>query len=76
MSEIYKYDNIDYSKLNFSKPEKQNNIYYSDINYDGNPFYLLTSKLNILSNTNDINKNASSIEFEIIDKYLKKQIYL
>ena len=52
MSEIYKYDNIDYSKLNFSKPEKQNNIYYSDINYDGNPFYLLTSKLNILSNTN------------------------
>ena len=34
MSEIYKYDNIDYSKLNFSKPEKQNNIYYSDINYE------------------------------------------
>ena len=70
MSEIYKYDSIDYSKLNFSKPEKQNNIYYSDINYDGNPFYLLTSKLDILSNIKEINKNSPSIEFEIVDKNL------
>ena len=31
MSEIYKYDNINISKLKFSIPEKQNNIYYSNL---------------------------------------------
>ena len=49
MTEVYKYDNIDISKLSFSIPEKQSNIYYSNITYENNPLFLQTSKLGILT---------------------------
>ena len=66
MSEIYKYDNINISKLKFSIPEKQNNIYYSNINYDNKPLFIQTSKLSILTKMNELNQKLPSIEFEII----------
>ena len=39
MTEVYKYDDIDYDNLKFNKPQKQNGYYYSNISYDGEPFF-------------------------------------
>jgi hypothetical protein len=67
MTEVYRYDDIDYTKLNFEKPQKQNNYYYSNISYSSNkdPFFLQTSKLKINSDIKVINMKQPSIEFEI-----------
>ena len=70
MTDVYKYDNIDISKLNFSIPEKQNNIYYSNITYDNKPFFMQTSKLGIITKMNELNKKLPSIEYEIIGENL------
>ena len=70
MPEVYKYDDINISKLNFSIPEKQNNIYYSNITYDNKPFFMQTSKLGIITKMNDLNKKLPSIEYEIIGENL------
>lgn len=66
MTEVYKYDDIDFSKLKFTKPEKQQNIYYSNITYDDKPFFLQTSKLKIMSDIESINMKSPSIEFQIL----------
>ena len=66
MTEVYKYDTIDFSKIKFTIPEKQSSIYYSNITYDGKPFFLQTSKLRITSNINSLNKKIPSIEFQIL----------
>jgi len=66
MTEVYKYDDIDFSKLKFTKPEKRQNVYYSDITYDDNPFFLQTSKLKIMSDIDNINMKSPSIEFQIL----------
>lgn len=65
MTEIVNYQEIDLKKLNISKPERQRDSYYSEINYDGNPFCLLTSKLNITKNLSEINNRNPNLEFEI-----------
>tara|TARA_B100001094_G_scaffold37020_2_gene31196 strand:+ start:1239 stop:2012 length:774 start_codon:yes stop_codon:yes gene_type:complete len=70
MTEVYKYDNIDMSKLSFSIPEKQSNIYYSNITYDNKPLFLQTSKLGILTKMAELNKKLPSIEYEIIGENL------
>ena len=64
MTEVYKYDDIDYDNLKFGKPQKQNGYYYSNISYDGEPFFLQTSKFKINSDTQKLGK-IPSIEFEI-----------
>ena len=66
MTEVYKYDDIDYDNLNFSKPSKQNSYYYSNISYGikNDLFFLQTSKLKINSDTEKLGK-IPSIEFEI-----------
>ena len=66
MTEVYKYDDIDFSKLKFTKPEKQSNLYYSNITYDGKPFFLQTSKLKIISDVKKLNMKLPSIEFQIL----------
>ena len=70
MTEVYKYDNIDISKLSFSIPEKQSNIYYSNITYENNPLFLQTSKLGILTKMTELNKKLPSVEYEIIGENL------
>ena len=69
MTEVYRYDDINYDNLNCSKPLKQNGYYYSNISYGNgpneSPFFLQTSKLKINSNIKSININLPSIEFEI-----------
>ena len=66
MTEVYKYDTIDFSKIKFTIPEKQSSIYYSNITYDDKPFFLQTSKLKILSDMTSLNKKIPSIEFQIL----------
>ena len=70
MTEVYKYENIDISKLSFSIPEKQSNIYYSNITYENKPLFLQTSKLGILTKMTELNKKLPSIEYEIIGENL------
>ena len=66
MTEVYKYDDIDYDNLKFSKPSKQNSYYYSNISYGikNDLFFLQTSKLKINSDTEKLGK-IPSIELEI-----------
>ena len=66
MTEVYKYDDIDYDNLKFSKPSKQNSYYYSNISYGikNDLFFLQTSKLKINSDTEKLGK-IPSIEFDI-----------
>jgi len=70
MTQIYRYDELDLSKIEFEVPEKQGNIYYSQVKCDNNPFYLQTSKLNILSDCNELSGSNPSMEFEIPDNNL------
>ena len=42
---IIKHDELDFKKVNYSKPEKQGVIYYASMNYDNKPFYLQTPKM-------------------------------
>tara|TARA_B100000902_G_scaffold396671_1_gene458341 strand:+ start:1006 stop:1758 length:753 start_codon:yes stop_codon:yes gene_type:complete len=65
MTEVYRYDDINFDKLKFSKPQKQNNYYYSNINYNDVPFFLQTSKLKVKDNIKNTNMKIPSIEFEI-----------
>jgi hypothetical protein len=66
MTEVYKYDDIDFSKLKFTKPEKRHNVYYSNISYGDKPFFLQTSKLKIISDIESMNMKLPSIEFQIL----------
>jgi len=58
---ILLHSDIDHKKINYSKPEKQGQIYYSAINYDNSPFYLQTSKMVCKKSGDEIikMKNAS-----------------
>ena len=71
MTKIYKYNDIDLSEIKFSVPEKQGNVYYSNITYMDNPFFLQTSKMGILTDTNNLNDKTPSIEFKILDNNLE-----
>ena len=44
MSEVIRHNQIDVSKINYSKPENQQNVYYGSINYDNVPFYIQSNK--------------------------------
>lgn len=65
MTQIYKYGELQLNDMEISVPDKQNDIYYSIIKYKGNPFYLQTSKLDIITDCNELNSKNPSIEFEI-----------
>jgi len=62
---IQKHSDIDYKKLNYSKPEKLGLIYYAPINYDNEPFYLQTPKMICKSNTLSVlEKKKTNLEME------------
>jgi len=62
---IQKHDNINFDKVNYSKPEKQGLIYYSPMNYDNEPFYLQTPKMICKSDTTSLmEKKKSNLEME------------
>lgn len=44
MSEVIRHNHIDVSKINYSKPEHHQKVYYGSMNYDNSPFYIQTNK--------------------------------
>jgi hypothetical protein len=48
MSEVIRHNKIDVSKLNYTKPLNQKNVYYGPINYDNVPFYIQTNKVTFI----------------------------
>ena len=65
MVDIIKYDEIDYKNIIISKPERQQDNYYSEIKYNNNPLFLLTSKLNISKSLREIDNRNPYVDFEI-----------
>ena len=72
MTEVLSFNNInlDNETLSFSKPEKVRNIYYSKILNNDKPLFIQTNKLEILSNTKELNDKDPSIEFKISNQNL------
>tara|TARA_Y100001958_G_C21205735_1_gene531876 strand:- start:31 stop:825 length:795 start_codon:yes stop_codon:yes gene_type:complete len=65
---IYTHDDLDYKKINYSKPEKQGTFYYSSINYDNQPLYLQTPKMICKKNISElIDKGNYNLEMETIN---------
>ena len=56
MASIHKYDDVDLSNINYSKPEKIGSSYSSSISYGDNlrPLYIQTPKLKSIINLSDI----------------------
>ena len=53
--EIIRHNKVDLSKIIYSKPVNQQNLYYGNINYDNKPCYIQTTKL-IVEGFKEINK--------------------
>jgi len=49
MSEVIKYNKIDLTNINYTKPTNQQNAYYGGIDYNKNTFLIQTSRLTIQS---------------------------
>lgn len=66
MASVITYDSIDLNKdnLQFTKPEKRQNIYYSSISYNNKPLFIQTNKLKLITDTNKLNKEPSLL-FEV-----------
>ena len=45
MTEVTRYNKVDFSKLSYSPPDNQQNVYYGGINYNDLPLYIQTSRL-------------------------------
>lgn len=65
---ILKYDNVDISSMNYSKPEKIGSSYFGSISYGDNlkPFYIQTPKLKCLNSIEEMkDKKNPFLEVEI-----------
>lgn len=48
MTEVTRYNKVDFSKLSYSLPENQQNVYYGGIQHNELPLYLQTSRLRFM----------------------------
>lgn len=48
MTEVTRYNKVDFSKLSYSPPENQQNVYYGSIQHNELPLYLQTSRLRFM----------------------------
>ena len=65
---ILKYDNIDISKINYSKPEKIGPSYFASMSYGDNlkPLLIQTGKLKCLNGIKEMkDKKNPSLEVEL-----------
>lgn len=83
MVDVIKYEKLSFDKLTFSKPEKQNNIYFSSISLDGKPVYIQTNKLKYMNVNDDKNSSRKFMcvstfdkDFSLYDKLLKLDDYI
>ena len=68
MDKIYKCENIDFNNLEYTKPRKVGTLYYSDINYNGNPLFIQTQRLKLKSKTDNLNlKKPTELKFTADD---------
>jgi len=64
MTEVIIYDQLDLSKIDYSKPEHQKNFYYGSINYDiSKPCYIQTAKLTFVDIRDD---NTSKQKYLVV----------
>ena len=65
---ILKYSDIDLSKINYLKPEKQGSFYYSSISYNNKPLHIQCPKMKSTISGGDIlNKNPTNLTCETIN---------
>ena len=57
---LLRYECIDHSKIDYGIPEKQGQVYYSNISYNGSPFLLVTPRLSISEDGSDISKKSTT----------------
>ena len=58
---VLKHDELDFKKINYSKPEKVGIVYYSSINYDNQPFYLQTPKMSCKNGFQEVLDSKNSL---------------
>tara|TARA_B100000902_G_C27257343_1_gene888626 strand:+ start:450 stop:1223 length:774 start_codon:yes stop_codon:yes gene_type:complete len=65
---LLKYNEIDFKKINYNKPEKQGNYYYSSMNYKNEPLHIQTPKMICKSNGLEVLlKKTSTIDSETMN---------
>ena len=57
---LLRYECIDHSKISYGVPEKQGQVYYSNISYNGSPFLLVTPRLLTREDGSDISKKSTT----------------
>ena len=63
--DILRYTDIDLTKINYDKPEKQGSFYYSSINYNNKPLFIQCPKMiSLLSGSDIIGKTPSNLDCE------------
>jgi len=57
---LLRYECVDHSKIDYGIPEKQGQVYYSNISYNGSPFLLVTPRLLTREDGSDISKKSTT----------------
>lgn len=69
---IFNYNDVDFSKINHTVPEKTGLVYYSGISYKNEPLYIQTPKLKCLHNGKYcMDKKSPSLDIENINNDFK-----
>ena len=69
---LVRYDTLDHSKITYKKPEKQGQVYYSEISYEQKPLLMITPKLVSLEEGSKIHsKSNTSILTEMMEHDFK-----
>tara|TARA_B100000035_G_C20973132_1_gene541960 strand:+ start:258 stop:1016 length:759 start_codon:yes stop_codon:yes gene_type:complete len=65
---IFKYDDIDLSKITYKKPEKQGSFYYSSISYNNKPLHIQCPKMkSTITGSEILKKNPTNLMCEPIN---------
>ena len=64
---IHKHNDIDFTKINYRKPEKQGVIYYSPISYKNEPLYLQMPKMICKKEGTEVLKKNFNIDMETVN---------
>ena len=73
MTDIIRHSDIDVSKINYQKPSRQGNVYYSSITYeDSKSLYIQTPKMKFheITKDNHLSMKTSDQDFSMYDRLL------
>ena len=69
---LLRYECIDHSKISYSVPEKQGQVYYSNISYNDSPLLLVTPRLSTSEEGSDIvKKSTTNLVAEMVENDFK-----